>query len=374
MTATRLRTMLLVPAGAIVLALIAGAVLMILSSPLVDGSFDLLLPFRAYGALLEGALLSTSGWIDTLVRATPLILAGLSVGLCFKAGLFNIGAQGQFLMGGLAAGWVGATVAGAPVPLAVAAALIAGVLAGAVYGFIPGVLKAFTGAHEVVTTIMLNYVALLIISWAILGPLRDLGASFARSPDVGNAALPMLLGTAGHDLHIGVLLALGAVPILWWVLYRSTLGFEIRTVGLNPDASRYAGMRPRLVTTLTMTAGGLLAGLGGAIEILGVERYIPATYSTNIGFEAITVALLGRAHPFGILLAGILIGAFRAGAPLMQVKAGVPVQMVDILMGVILFFLTADLIVRHVFRIRQAAGGVDELQTITRSYGGGTAS
>jgi general nucleoside transport system permease protein len=269
---------------------------------------------------------------------------------------------------------VGAELAGAPVPLAVALSLLGGLLAGAVYGFIPGVLKAFTGAHEVVTTIMLNYVALLIISWAILGPLRDLGASFARSPDVGNAGLPAF-GPAGHELHVGVLLALGAVPIIWWILFRSTIGFEVRTVGVNPDAARYAGMRPRLVTTATMTVGGLLAGLGGAVEILGVERYIPATYATNIGFEAITVALLGRAHPLGILFSGLLIGAFRAGAPLMQVKAGVPVQMIDILMGVILFFLAADLIVRHVFRLRQTPGGVEEMQTITRSYGGqGTGS
>ena len=368
----RLRDLLLLPTGAIVLALVTGGVVMILTSPLVTGGFDLALPFQAYAALLEGALLSVNGWIDTLVRATPLILAGLSVGICFKAGLFNIGAQGQFLVGGLAAGWAGATLASSEPVLAVLLALLAGAAAGAAYGFVPGWLKAYTGAHEVVTTIMLNYVALLIISWAILGPLRDLGASFARSPDVGNATLPILMGSSGHELHAGVIFALLAIPIAWWVLYKSTIGFEVRTVGSNPDAARYAGMRPKLVITATLTVGGLLAGLGGAIEILGVEGYIPATYSTNVGFEAITVALLARAHPVGILFSGLLIGAFRAGAPLMQVKAGVPVQMIDILMGVILFFLAADIIVRYVFRLRKAGGGVDELQTVTRSYGGQT--
>jgi simple sugar transport system permease protein len=368
----RIRDLLLLPAGAIVLALITGGVVMILTSPLVTGGLDLMLPFQAYAALLEGAFLSLNGWIDTFVRATPLMLAGLSVGICFKAGLFNIGAQGQFLMGGLAAGWAGATLATSDPIVAIPLGLLAGMLAGAAYGFIPGWLKAYTGAHEVVTTIMLNYVALLIVSWAILGPIRDLGASFARSPDVGDASLPSLLGPTGHELHAGVLLALLAIPIAWWVLFRSTIGFEVRTVGSNPDAARYAGMRPRLVVTATLTVGGLLAGLGGATEILGVEGYIPATYSTNVGFEAITVALLGRAHPIGIFFSALLIGAFRAGAPLMQVKAGVPVQMIDILQGVILFFLAADLIVRRVFHLRKVSGGVEELQTVTRTYGGQT--
>ena len=357
------------PAGAIVLALVTGGVIMIVTSPLVTGGLDLGLPFEAYRALLEGALLSTNGLIDTLVRATPLVLAGLSVGLCFKAGLFNIGAQGQYLIGGLAAGWVGASMAGADPLVAVPLAILAGAFAGGLYGFVPGALKAFTGAHEVVTTIMLNYIALYIVSWAILGPLRDQGASFARSPDVGAAGLPIIAGAAGHELHAGVLMALLAVPLVWWVLSRTTIGFELRTVGANPDAAKYAGMRPRAIVTLTLATGGLLAGLAGTIEILGVERFIPATYSTNVGWEAITVALLGRANPFGILFGALLIGALHAGAPLMQIQAGVPPQMIDILQGVILFFLTADIIVTRILRVRRS-GGVQELQTITRSYGG----
>jgi simple sugar transport system permease protein len=367
MTARLLRQ-IAIPAGAILLALITGAIVMVATSPLVTGGLDFGLPFEAYGALLEGALLSTDGLIDTLVRATPLVLAGLSVGLCFKAGLFNIGAQGQFLIGGLAAGWIGAEVAGADPALAITAGILAGAAGGAVYGFIPGWLKAFTGAHEVVTTIMLNYISYLILSWAILGPLRDQGASFARSPDVGASGLPTIAGSGGHQLHAGVLIALLAVPIIWWILARTTAGFELRTVGASPDAARYAGMRPRLVITATLTIGGMLAGLAGAIEILGVARYIPATYSTIVGWEAITVALLGRANPFGILFGALLIGALHAGAPLMQIKAGVPVQMIDILQGVILFFLTADIIVSRVLRVRRA-GSVQELQTITRSYG-----
>jgi simple sugar transport system permease protein len=240
------------------------------------------------------------------------------------------------------------------------------------YGFIPGALKAFTGAHEVVTTIMLNYVAIQVIAWAITGPLQAPGASFARSPDVGNATLPILFGPGGHQLHAGVLIALAAVPIAWWVLNRSTVGFEVRTVGANPDAARYAGMRPRLLTVGTLAVGGGLAGLAGTIEILGVAGYMPAAYATNIGFDAITVALIGRANPFGVLFGALLLGALRAGAASMQIQAGIPVEMVDILQGVMLFFLSADVIVRRIFRLRRVEGGVDELATVSRSYGGQT--
>jgi len=260
----------------------------------------------------------------------------------------------------------------APPIVAIPLAVLAGVAAGAAYGFIPGWLKAFTGAHEVVVTIMLNFIAIQIVAWAVTGPLRARGASFARTPDVGNAGIPTIFGSSGHELHAGALIALAAVPIIWWILYRSTIGFEIRTVGANPDAARYAGMRPRALVVLTMTVGGLLAGLAGAVEILGVQGYLPAAYATTVGFDAITVALLGRANPIGILFAGLLLGALRAGAPLMQIKAEVPVQMIDILQGVILFFLAAELIVRRVFRLRQSGAGVDEIQTVTRTYGGQT--
>lgn len=364
---------LILPAGALFLALITGAIFIILSSPLVKGQPDFFLPVQAYRALVEGSLLSTTGWIDTFVNATPLILAGLSVGLCFKAGLFNIGAQGQTLVGACAAAAAGAILASQPAPIAIVGALVAGLLAGALYGFIPGVLKAFTGAHEVVTTIMLNYIAIQIIAWAITGPLKAPGASFARSPDVGNARLPIILGDPGHLLHAGVILALLTVPLVWWVLARSTIGFEVRTVGANPDAARYAGMRPRLLTIGALAVGGGLAGLAGTIQILGVAGYMPAAYATNIGFDAITVALIGRANPFGILFGALLLGALRAGAPGMQITAGIPVEMIDVLQGVMLFFLAADVIVRFVFRVRRLEGGVDELATISRSYGSSTA-
>jgi simple sugar transport system permease protein len=220
---------------------------------------------------------------------------------------------------------------------------------------------------------MLNYVAIYVVAYLITGPLRNAGASFAVSPDVGAARLPAILNVGtGHAGHVGILIPLLVVPAMSWLLYRSTIGFEIRTVGANPDAALYAGMRPRRIVVLALTLGGLLAGLAGALEILGVSGNMPASYSTNIGFDAITVALLGRANPVGIVFGGLLLGAMRAGAPLMETVADVPRQMVDVLQGIILFFLAADVVVRRVFRIRAAGVGVDELQTVTRSYGGQT--
>jgi len=370
----RLGRLLAVPVGAILLALLVGAIVLWASSPLVTGRFDVSLPLRTYSALIQGSVLSVNSIVDTLVNAAPLILVGLAVGLGFKGGLFNIGGQGQFLMGALAAAGAGAVVATSDPLIAIPVALTAGIVAGALYGFVPGFLKAYTGAHEVVTTIMLNYIAIQIVGYAVAGPLRAEGASFARTPDVLNAALPAIINNGtGHPGHLGILIPVVIVPVVWWLLFRSTVGFEIRTVGANPDAARYAGMKPGRLVVLAMTTGGLLAGLAGAIEILGRERYMAAAYSTNIGFDAITVALLGRAHPLGIVFGGLLLGAMRAGAATMQSQAGIPVQMIDLLQGVILFFLAADIVVRRIFRIRAASTGVDELQTVTRTYSGQTA-
>jgi general nucleoside transport system permease protein len=355
-----------VPLAAIVLALLIGAVVIVGSSVLVTGRFDLALPIEAYASLFSGAFGSFNGIVSTLVRAAPLTLGGLAVGIAFKAGLFNIGAQGQFLIGALSAAWIGAALAGAPVPVAIAAALLAGGIGGALYGFMPGFLKAWTGAHEVVTTIMFNYIAIYLIAYLISGPLLLPGAGFARTGPVGNAGLPILLG---RDLHLGVVIAFLFVPAAYWLLWRSTLGFEIRTVGANPNAARYAGMRSRLLVVLTMSLCGMLAGLAGGGEILGTVGFMGAGYGTSVGFDSISVALLGRAHPVGILLAALLFGAMRAGAGLMQINAGIPVEIVDVLQGVILLFLAADLIVRRLFRLRAARVGVQEVQTITRSYG-----
>jgi simple sugar transport system permease protein len=296
------------------------------------------------------------------------LLAGLSVALGFKAGLFNIGATGRFVMGGLVASVAGAAVAQVTPFLAIPAAVLAGIAASAFYGFIPGFLKATTGAHEVVTTIMLNYIALFTGTALVIGVFKAPGYTFDRTADVGAASLPVLFG---RDLHLGVLIAYAFVPIFWWFVWKTTIGFEIRTVGANPSAARYAGMSPRRLIMMTMSLCGLLAGLAGVITFLGEIGFYPATFGTQIGFDAIAVALLGRSHPVGVMLGALLFGFMRAGAPLMQIRAGIPIEIIDVLTAVILFFLAADIIVRWVFRMRgeRAAVGLDQTQQFTKSYG-----
>jgi simple sugar transport system permease protein len=375
-----------IPIVAISLALLIGAVIIMLSSLDTEGSLNLLLPLVAYESLLQGAtglsFLDVDGGTvsfalsidpdrairsltNTLAAAAPLVLTGLAVGVGFKGGLFNIGGVGQVLVGGFFAAMVGANVADLPVAIAFPLALAAGMLGGALYGFIPGALKAFTGAHEVVVTIMLNSLA----AFAIVGLVNDVfkiqGPTFARTGDVGNAALPILLG---YDGLFPFMLALIAASIAYVVIYRTTLGFEIRTTGANPSAARYAGMSPKRLTVLTMSLCGLFAGVAGAIEILSLGYY-PAVFGTTIGFAGITVALLGRANPIGIVLAALLLGAMRAGAPAMQITADIPIEIIDVIQGLILIFLAAETVIRRLLRIRADRVTPGELQTVTKSYG-----
>jgi general nucleoside transport system permease protein len=354
-----------VPALSILLALFVAGFLIILSGLVgPKGELNLLLPLEAYRSLIEGAFGSLKGIANTVVAASPLLLTGLAVGVGLKAGLFNIGATGQVLLGGFTAALVGAQFAGAPPIIAIGAAVTGGLLAGAFAGFIPGALKAFTGAHEVVTTIMLNALIQLTVSGLVNDVFRAPGFSFARTAPVGNAEL---VGLGGTTFHYGVFIAFACIPLTYWLLWRTTVGFEIRAVGANPTAARYAGMSPRRMIILTMSLCGAFAGLAGTIEILRMGYY-PAIFGTNIGFDGITVALLGRGHPFGIMLAALLLGAMRAGAPLMQIQAHVPVEIIDVIQGIILIFLAAEVVVRRIFRLK-AAAGAGELQTFTRSYG-----
>jgi general nucleoside transport system permease protein len=364
------------PLISIVLALVVGALIILASQIVLPGrQFDLFLPLTAYTALVQGAVGGPDQWlagnfdpiVDTLVSTTPLVFGGLSVGLAFKAGLFNIGAQGQFLVGALGSVAMGVALASAPPLIAIPAALAAGMLAGGFWGFIPGLLKAVAGAHEVVVTIMLNYIAVAVIAAVVGGPLRQQGRPEAITPDVGNAALPMIIG---HSGHLGILLAVLAVAGIGWLLFRTTLGFEIRTVGANPDAARYAGMRPRFLTILTMSLAGALAGLAGAVVVLGVTHLMTPSFGTTVGFDSIAVALLGRTSPVGIVMAALLFGALRAGAPLMQIKAGIPVELIDVLQAMILLFLVANPVLRRVLKLRGVKSGLETTETITKTYGG----
>jgi simple sugar transport system permease protein len=358
-----------IPLLSIVLAFIVAAVIIVISSALTPSGLDVFLPIGAYGSLLAGAFGSDTGISNTFVAAAPLILGGLAVGLGFKAGLFNIGVAGQFLVGAFAAAVIGARLADAAGAFAAPVAMIAGALGGAAFGFIPGFLKARTGAHEVVTTIMLNNAALLLLTWAVNDLVRAPGFSFPRTGEIGNSALPVM--PLGRNLHVGIPLAVLTVFAVRWLLDRTTIGFEIRTVGQNPNAARYAGMHPVFITALTMTLSGLLAGLAGAIQILGVIGFYAPGITASVGFDSIAVALLGRSDPIGILFAAILFGAFRAGAPLMQIETSVPIEIIDIIQALVILFLAADLIVRRVFRVRAAKPVISELATVARTWAGG---
>ena len=336
------------PFFAILLALVAGAIGITLFSGLVPGhsNFDLGLPIAAYAALIEGAAAYPDGWTSTLVYATPLILAGLGIALGFKAGLFNIGGRGQFLMGAVGSMAVATAIGGSAGPwITIPLALLVGGLFGAAAGVIPGFLKATSGAHEVVTTIMLNYIFVFATYWAISGPLVLPNAHQPITGDVSNlnAALPVIFG---RDLNAGILLALAAVPIIWFLLYRTTLGFEIRAAGANPDAARYGGMRTNRLIVLTMSIAGFMSGLAGSTTLLGVVHQMAPGYDTTVGFDAITVALLGRSNPVGVLFAGVLLGAMRAGSQSMQIQAGVPAELVDALQAIILVFLVINVLRR----------------------------
>jgi len=355
-----------VPVYSIVLAFAIAAVVIIVSSAFTRTGFDPLLPFAAYARLLAGSFGSGNAIANTLVAAAPLMFGGLAVGLGLKAGLFNIGVAGQFLVGAFAAAATGASLATAPTIVAMPLAMLAGAAGGAVYGFIPGYLKARTGAHEVVTTIMLNSAAGLLLTWAVNDLVRAPGFSFPRTADIGQSALPFV----GRNLHLGIVFAVAAIFLTRWLLDRTTLGFEIRTVGANPSAARYAGMRPVFITALTMTISGLLAGLAGAIQILGVTGFYAPGITATVGFDSIAVALLGRSDPIGILFAAILFGAFRAGAPLMQIETSVPIEVIDIIQALVILFLAADLIVRRVFRVRAPKVEITEMATVTGSWGG----
>jgi general nucleoside transport system permease protein len=362
-----LRTAIVLPLVAIVLAILIGSIFIYAADLIASkGSFDFGKPITAYAALIGGSFLGFDPIIETLKQAAPLVLGGLAVAIGFKAGLFNIGVQGQFLMGVLGSVAVGVALAKEPAIIAVPLALLAGVICGAAIGGLVGVLKAFSGAHEVVTTIMLNYIAGSILAAFVVGPLRVPRAPAAITYSVGNSSLPIFLGKTGH---IGILIAILAVVVIWWVLYRTTFGFEIRTSGANPEAARYAGMRPRRIIVLTMAIAGGLGGLAGAGELLGVTHQTQSSFATTVGFDAIAVALLARSNPLAIIPAALLFGAMRAGAGQMQIQAGTPRELVDVLQAMILLVLVILPVVAR--RLTGRGGRVVpvEAQTITKSYG-----
>ncbi len=354
-------------AASILLALVIGALLIVISDRRVVESFSYFFSYpwdavknsgaaiaESYSALVTGSVGSWSAITATLERAAPLICAGLSVALAFRCGLFNIGAQGQLIIGAVCAAYVGFHY-DLPAGVHVVAALLAGLAGGAVWGGIIGLLKARTGAHEVITTIMLNYIAISILTWLLTKEsFQQPGSNNPRSDKVADTAtFPEIFG-----VHSGIVLAGLAAVAVWWLLERSTVGFEMRAVGANPDASRTAGMSVANVYTVAMVVAGLLAGLAGSQQVLGHEDSLTANFGGYIGFDAITVALLGRATPLGTVLAGLLFGALSVGGTAMQASAAsTPLALTQVLQALIVLFVAAPALVRAVFRMRSAADG-----------------
>ncbi|WP_431945483.1 ABC transporter permease [Micromonospora marina] len=362
---------------AVLLAMVVGAVLIIVSDPEVLATYGYItarptdalnaswtVVSEAYANLFKGAIFdpdavgftaAMSPISETLTYAAPLVFTGLSVALAFRGGLFNIGAQGQATIGVILA-----AVAGFALPLPpgvhLLVALIAGALGGALWGFIPGILKARTGAHEVINTIMLNYVAVYFLTWIIVqGGVQDPNRADAISKPVDSSAqLPRLLG---DDLrvHAGILLAVAATWFIAWLLNRSTLGFELRAVGANPDAARTAGISVTKTYVLVMVFAGMLAGLGGSTMVLGTTATaLTPLVIAQIGFDGILVALLGRVKPWGVLLAALLFGALQAGGNRMQSYSGISLELVTVLQALIVIFIAAPALVKTIFQLRAA--------------------
>lgn len=358
---------------AVVAALVVGAVLVVVADKSVQDSAgyffsrpaDMLSAAwhamtQAYVAMFQGSIYnlqakSFSGAIkpltNSLTFSAPLIFAGLGLGVGFRAGLFNIGAQGQVILGAIMAGFVGFQFH-LPWGIHLALAIIGAILGGALWGFIPGILKATTGAHEVIVTIMLNYVGLYFLAWLLsLESFQAPGSNNPKSPPIDDNALwPKLLGDS-YGLHWGFIAALLAAWGVWWLMERSTWGFTFRAVGANASAATNAGMNVKLTYVMVMVVAGVLAGLAGATQVLGTEKALTTGIAGSIGFDAITVALLGRSRPAGIVAAAILFGGLRASGPTLQVQAGLPIDIVLVIQSVIVLFIAAPPLVRFLFRL-----------------------
>ena len=351
-----------VSVASFVLALIVGALLMVFSDTAVRAKWAYFFSrpgdalsaswtkvWTAYSALFEGAIGSWSAFTSSTAQAAPLICAGLGVGMAFRAGLFNIGAQGQAIWGSILAAYVGFHFH-LPMIIHLPFAILAGLFAGALWGGIAGLLKARTGAHEVIVTIMLNYIASGLLAWLLTtSAFMRPGRSDPISPVVDwSATFPRL---ANSQLHLGFILALATAFGVWWLMERTTLGFRIKAVGANPRAAATAGMSVASVTTITMLiAGGLggFAGVQSALAPLAGATPTPLTQGLvgSVGFDAITVALLGRSKPLGTVFAGLLFGALHAGGIVMQSSAATPLALTSVLQALIVLFVAAPMLVR----------------------------
>ena len=329
----------IITVASVIAALVFGGVVLALSGEN---------PITVYRAMLSGALGSWNGVAETLVKTTPLLLAGLGVAVAFRMQLWNIGAEGQLYFGAISASWMALYLApGAPGWMLVPLMIVAGMIGGGLWGLIPGALRAYFGASEIITSLMLNYVAILFSDYLIHGPWRDPQAfGFPGTPSFPDAAWLARWGTT--RVHLGLLFGIVAAVLLWFLLRRTRWGYEISVMGENPRAARYAGMPMTRTILLVMALSGALAGLAGMSEVAGIGHQLQRNLSPGYGYSAIIVAWLARLHPFGAILVAFLLAALTVGGDQLQMSLGLPAAIAPMLQGTILFFLLGgDILTRY---------------------------
>lgn len=308
--------------------------------------------------------------LESLVKSTPYIFAGLACALAFRAGLFNIGVEGQLFIGAAAATFVGYSIKGLPSYIHMPLAILAGAVAGALWAIIPGLLKAWTGGHEVINCIMMNYIAYRLTTYLLTGPMtRPGGGGMPLSPMIEKSAYIPQFFQSPIRFHLGFFIALAFAVLVWWILFKTTWGLNLRTVGTNPRAAKYAGLNITKTIIVGMAMSGALAGLAGANEILAVNHSMAIGLSSGYGFDSIALALLGNSHPFGVVLAALLFGVLKNGATRMMVVSSIPIDIVTIIQALILIFIAAPAIIRAIFHLRSSKE--DAAIVTLSSWGGG---
>lgn len=379
---SRIGRSILIPALAVLTGMLIGAVLIIITSTDVYAAFQhsfgeglgaaLDEIGKSYGALLEGSFVdpvrlfnaiqsgdalsirqAVNPLLEDLVVTTPYIFAGLACALGFRSGLFNIGVEGQLFIGAACACWVGFGVKGLPPYIHMPLAFLAGALGGAFWAFIPGALKAFTGGHEVINTIMMNYMAFRLTEWLLSGPMNRPGSGgMPISPMIEKSAYIPQFFQQPIRFHLGFFIALLFAYLVYWLLFKTKWGLTLRTVGANPRAARYAGMNIKQTTIVAMSLSGALAGMAGAVQILAVNHSMALGLSSGYGFDSIALALIGNNNPIGVLFASLLFGVLRNGATRMMVVKTIPIDIISVIQALILMFVAAPAIIRAIYRIR----------------------
>jgi general nucleoside transport system permease protein len=325
------------PVGGVLVALFLGAIMLLILK---------VNPLTAYGALLDGAAGSTSGITQSLVKATPLLLVGLGICIAFRANVINIGGEGQIIIGALMGTWFPLTFSTWPGWLLIPATVIMGFLAGAAWGFVPGILKARLRVNEILSTIMMNAIAQQLMNLLLRGALMDPAGIAAGTFLAQSARLPQQVWlprlVPQTLLHSGAILAVLLALLVYFFLWRTTIGYRIRAVGLNPEASRYSGINVPFYQALSMTLAGGFAGLAGVIEVIGVQHRLLEGITGGYGFTGIVAALLGSLHPLGLIPASILFGGLLVGGAQMQRTVQVPSALIDTILGLIVLFVSGS--------------------------------